>query len=37
MATRNMSISNEGIARYEIEETLHVELIPGTEVMADGM
>lgn len=37
MATRKISVSNEGVARHEIEETLHLELIPGTEVMTDGV
>lgn len=37
MATRKMSTSNEVVARHEIEEILHVDLIPGTEVMADSM
>ena len=36
MEGRKLSVSNEATARHEIEETLHLELIPGTEVMTDG-
>jgi hypothetical protein len=36
MATRKMSSSGEGVVRHDIEELLHLELIPGTEVMTDG-
>ena len=37
MATHKTSVSSEGVARREIEGTLHLELIPGTEVMTDGV
>lgn len=36
MAERTLSVTNELVARHEVEETLHATLYPGTEIMTDG-